>query len=247
MALATLNLTLGSDSRKFYMRPGTSDEGVFEQVLKNSEYNFHRLHHGAELMQLYDRIALSKAPLIVDAGANIGASPLYFALSFPKASVVAIEPERDNFELLAANSEGLRIECVRGALASKFGSIDLVDPGEGSWGFRVSTVGAGKTINQTVPCVTINDIYDKHTPECAPFIVKIDIEGGEHELFSANTEWVAKTPLIIIELHDWLLRGQAKSRSFLRCISGYDRDFVSVGEIIFSIDNALLGGRQTAA
>ena len=159
MALATLNLTLGSDSRKFYMRPGTSDEGVFEQVLKNSEYNFRRLHHGAELMQLYDRIALSKAPLIVDAGANIGASPLYFALSFPKASVVAIEPERDNFELLAANSEGLRIECVRGALASKFGSIDLVDPGEGSWGFRVSTVGAGKTINQTVPCVTINDIY----------------------------------------------------------------------------------------
>lgn len=71
-------------------------------------------------------------------------------------------------------------------------------------------------------------------------MVKIDIEGGESDLFSANTEWVAKTPLIIIELHDWLLTGTANSRTFLQCIAGHNRDFVHIGENVFSIDNDLM-------
>lgn len=245
MTLATLNLTLGSATRQFQLRPGTSDEGVIRQVFQNSDYNFGRLKRGPELNALYQRMAASdKAPLIVDAGANIGASPVYFAYSFPKARVVAIEPEQNNFELLSANTQGLPVECIRGALASKAGTIDLVDPGEGSWGFRTASLGDGKPTDQKVDCVTINDIYAARADACAPFLAKIDIEGGEHDLFSANTEWVAKTPLIIIELHDWLLLGQANSRPFLQCISGYDRDFVYIGENIFSMDNALLAAAR---
>ena len=79
MITATLNLTLGSASREFRFRPKTSDEGVIAQIFKNSDYNFARLRRGPELMQLYERaVAAKKTPLIVDAGANIGASPLYF-------------------------------------------------------------------------------------------------------------------------------------------------------------------------
>jgi len=236
---ATLNLTLGSASREFRFRPKTSDEGVIAQIFKNSDYNFARLRRGPELMQLYERaIAAKKTPLIVDAGANIGASPLYFSYSFPQAKVVAIEPEGANFELLSANTQGLPVDCVHGALASRPGTIDIVDPGEGSWGFRTAASGAGQPTEQSVPCVTINDIY-AGAPHCVPFIAKIDIEGGEHDVFSANTEWVARTPLIIVELHDWLLLRSANSRPFLQCIAGYDRDFVSIGENIFSIDNHL--------
>src|SRR5664279_2373569 len=78
VTLATLNLNLGSATRKFHLRPGTSDEGVITQVLKNSDYNFSRLRRGAELNRFYERGASSnKAPLIVDAGANIGDSPVY--------------------------------------------------------------------------------------------------------------------------------------------------------------------------
>ena len=240
MNLTTLNLTLGSATRPFRLRPDSSDEKVVRQIFQNSDYNFGRLKRGPGLNAFYERLAASdKTPLIVDAGANIGASPLYFSYSFPKARVVAIEPEKENFELLSANTQGLPVECVRAALASKPGTIELADAGMGSWAFRAASLGASKTINQSVECVTINDIYAAH-PSCAPFIAKIDIEGGEHDLFSANTEWVAKTPLIIIELHDWLLTGTANSRPFLQCISGYDRDFVHIGENIFSIDNALL-------
>jgi len=237
-----LNLNIGAASRNFKFRPGTSDEGVIAQVFKNGDYNCRRLRRGAELFGYCELGATSskKSPLIIDAGANIGASPVFFTQAFPKTHVVAIEPEADNFALLSENTQGLPVECIHGALASKTGMIDLVDPGEGSWGFRTSTSGDGKPTNQSVNCVTINDIYQAHARDCFPFIVKIDIEGGEADLFSQNTEWVARTPLIIIELHDWLLSGKANSRSFLQCISSHDRDFVYLGENIFSIDNNLV-------
>lgn len=241
MKHATININIGSANRVFHFRPGTSDEGVIGQVFKNSDYNLKRLRRGPDLAGFYELGASSKkAPLIIDAGANIGASPVFFAYSFPRARVVAIEPEKANFELLSANTLGLPIECICGALASKPGLIDLVDPGEGFWGFRTSASGDGKPTNQSVRCVTIDDIYKEHANDCFPFLVKIDIEGGEHDLFSENTEWVARTPLIIIELHDWLLLRKANSRPFLQCISSYDRDFVYVGENIFSIDNNLM-------
>jgi hypothetical protein len=58
-------------------------------------------------------------------------------------------------------------------------------------------------------------------------------------VFSENTEWIARTPLVIVELHDWLLPKAGTSRPFLQCISQLNRDFVSIGEDIYSIANDL--------
>ena len=68
-------------------------------------------------------------------------------------------------------------------------------------------------------------------------MVKIDIEGIEQDLFMANTEWIDRFPVIIIELHDWLFPGQRTSSTFLKSIGIRDRDFVYVHENIFSIKN----------
>ena len=241
MERTQINLALGTANRAFHFRRGSSDEGVIQQIFKQGDYNFARLRRGAELNALYNRIAASRAPLIIDAGANIGASSIYFSYSFPQARVVAIEPAASNFELLTANSAGTSIECIHAALASKPGQVNVLDAGEGFWGYRTGAAGASAA-GQTAPsvgCVTINDIYKSHARDCAPFMAKIDIEGGEDDLFSANTEWVAKTPLIIIELHDWMLTGTANSRTFLQCIAGMNRDFVHIGENVFSIDNEM--------
>ena len=240
MDVATLNLALGTAQHKFHYRKGTSDEGVIVQVLKNSDYNFGRLKRAKELSDLYARLAQSgKSPLIVDAGANIGASAVYFAYSFPEARVIAIEPERSNFELLTANTADLPVECLNAAVAASPGTLNVVDPGEGFWGYR-TTAAPGSAAVHPVDCVTIDDIYQRHAQDSVPFIVKIDIEGSESELFAANTGWVDRTPILIIELHDWLMPGTANSRAFLQCIAGRNRDFVYLGENIFSIDNSLV-------
>jgi FkbM family methyltransferase len=243
---AKLNLTLGTSTRAFEFRPGTSDEGVIENILKRSEYNFGRLPRGPHLNEFYrSAVASGKTPLIVDAGANIGASAVYFAYSFPQARVVAIEPEKSNFELLSANTAGANVECIHAALAATAGRARVIDSGKGHWGFRTER-GAGASGGESVECVTLNDIYRDQPAGVVPFIAKIDIEGGESELFSAGTEWVAETPVIVIELHDWLLLGQANSRAFLQCVSAHDRDFLYLGENVFSIDNKLVGSGKLA-
>ncbi len=88
-------------------------------------------------------------------------------------------------------------------------------------------------------CVTINEIFASHQEDCFPFLVKIDIEGAEKELFQQNTEWMAKTPVIIVELHDWMLPGQRVALPFLRSLCQLDRDFISMGENVLSIANHL--------
>ncbi len=38
-------------------------------------------------------------------------------------------------------------------------------------------------------------------------ILKVDIEGAEMQLFSANTEWLNQVDCILIEVHDSLIPG----------------------------------------
>lgn len=231
---------IGSLSREFGFRPGTSDPEVIKQVFVKRSYNIKHLRRYSDIMASYNAIiSQGKTPLIVDAGANIGASPLFFCGVFPAARVVAIEPERENYRLLDMNTRGLKVTTLHAAVSSASGAVDIVDPGEGHWGYRARREEDLCEVLGTVPCVTIDHIYKSQT-DCLPFITKIDIEGGERDLFSSNTEWVAATPLIIVELHDWMLCGTANSRNFLKCVSEQDRDFVYLGENIFSISNSLV-------
>ncbi len=230
----------GSAPRPFFYRPGSSDDRVIQEVLRQAEYDFARLRRGPELRGLYERlVGAGKTPLIVDAGANIGASAIWFALTFPAAHIVAVEPEAENFELLRANTEGAPVEPIRAALTARSGPVSLTDPGHGAWGYRTTRADKGVPAIDRVDGLTVGEIYAAHAGACVPFIVKIDIEGGETELFSSRTQWVAQTPLIAIELHDWVITGQGGARPFLKCVAALDRDFVYVGENVFSIDNDL--------
>jgi hypothetical protein len=85
----------------------------------------------------------------------------------------------------------------------------------------------------------MTDILQKFDPaHYCPLICKIDIEGGEKELFQANDAWVDRFPLIIIELHDWLAPGT--STNFLSAISKRNIHLVFRGENTFCFNNDLL-------
>ena len=92
-----------------------------------------------------------------------------------------------------------------------------------------------------VTAITMADILGKFkSTRYEPLICKIDIEGGESDLFSANDAWIDQFPLIIIELHDWLLPGTSNSKNFLSAISKRNFDIVYRGENMFCFNNALL-------
>jgi FkbM family methyltransferase len=241
--LSAVNIPVGGAQRPLYYRPGSSDESVIKQIFENKDYHLGRVRRSPELVEYYQNIlADGKVPLVVDAGANIGVATVFFLAHLPLIRVVAIEPEPSNFSLLERNVQNLNVNAIQGAVASSPGFATIIDPQEGNWGFRTERATDPQEGGATVRCVTINDIFE-HQRNCVPLIVKIDIEGGENELFSTCTEWIDRVPLIIIELHDWLLCGQASSRNFLKCVGERERDFVVHGENIFSISNHLLRPR----
>ena len=212
MEVAKINLTLGNAQREFIYRKGTVDEGVIVQVLKTSAFELNRLRRGPELAGLYERlVAGGKTPLIVDASANIGAAAVFFAYKFPKARLVTIEPDAANFQLLTANTAGLPVESVQAAVSS-----EAPDAAQ----------------------VTLNDVYAR-TADAAPFIVKLDVEADNGQLFAANTEWVERTPVVIVALSDCLIPGTAQSRAFVEFAACCDRDLVYLHDNIFSTSRAL--------
>lgn len=228
-----LNLKDGT-ARPFWHRGSQADLGVLAQIFRDQDYALSKMGRDAVFAALFSGLLREgKKPLILDAGANIGASALWFALNFPGSHILCYEPDPENFELLRRNTGGLDVDLNQAAVGSRDGAVSLLDTGGGAWAYRTRIEENG-----SCPMIGLGPALEaKIRQGFTPFIAKIDIEGGEAELFSADTQWVDRFPLLIIELHDGMLPGQGNSRNFLKCISQYDRDFVYVGENVFSVKN----------
>ena len=219
-------------------RDGTSDRAVIDQVWVKQCYALGRFKRVQDVHQALANLrSCNRRPLVIDAGANIGASTLFFAEFVPDCKVVAIEPESSNFDLLQQNvGSRANIVCVQGALSSCDGTLAVTDPGLDKFGFRTEALGhksPGATVLHEVPAVSVQNLLAQHR-ECAPFLIKIDIEGAEQDVFSSNTDWIDLFQVITVELHDWLFPCEAPSLPFLRAISQHRRDFCCYGESIFS-------------
>jgi FkbM family methyltransferase len=214
------------------LRRGTSDISTFERVLVTNAYNLRRLARWNEILALYARI---ERPLILDLGANIGLMTLYFAKNWSKARIIAVEPDERNFQLLKANVEDIsNVTPIMGAAASEDGAVQIANPHDEAWALRTERVKSMG--HNSIKAYSIRTLMGL-APEAQPFIVKMNIEGFERELFSRGTDWINSFPIIIVGLHDYMLPGQGSSNNFLRRISAENRDFLPLDESIVSIAN----------
>lgn len=208
------------------IRRGTSDATVFSQVFSERQYDLHWFPQNAALIRRYGAILASgKQPLIIDAGANNGASALWFAQQYPDALIVAVEPEASNADVCRRNTSTAHVETVEAAIGSTPGHVTVHSDGEATWSTTTT-----RTSDDGTPIVTIAGIVEAHRPSCELFIVKIDIEGFESDLFATNTEWIAAATAVILEPHDGKFPGARTSRSFQRALSSDDFDLLISGE-----------------
>jgi FkbM family methyltransferase len=220
------------ESTKF--RIGTYfDWATIHEIFSRNEYSTEGFAIHENVNEQYGHIAREGTPLILDLGANIGISASFFSLCYPGSKVIAVEPASQNIWLLTRNTAQIpKITILHGAVGSSSGEVSLFDSGAGNNAFR--TFGPGSQVLETVPCYSIQDLVDAH-PDATPFLLKIDVEGAEKELFSANFDWIDLFKVIVIETHDWMLPGEAISSNLLRALGGRNRDLIFRGENLFSI------------
>ena len=216
-----------------YLRNSVSDHSIFWQCIVLRQYDMLRFPQSERLMSAYRTLIEKGVPvLIIDCGGNIGLSALYLASLFPNATVYAIEPDQKNFEMLKQNTAVLddRIVALRGGVWQESGNLKIVNPESGSAAFRMRA-SEGTAID-SIRAYTIPEICALAGVQ-SPFIVKIDIEGAQANLFKGETNWVGNAHLIMLELDDWLMPWQGTSRPFFACVSQHPYDYLVSGETIF--------------
>src|SRR3984893_5275401 len=238
----------GNFGASVQLRPNSSDLSVFAQVFVDNDYNLRRFGRYSEVCRLFSEINGGLTPLIVDCGANIGLSSLYFAKNWPSAHIIAVEPDPGNFELLHRNvAAHANIQPVHAAVGGEDGPVRILNKDAQEWARRTERA-SGEALD-AIPGLSIPSLISMapQPRSYQPFLIKIDIEGAEQDLFSYSREWISEFPILIIELHDWMLPGQGTSRPFLEAIASLDRDFIHFGENIFSIANpaSSMGDKQT--
>lgn len=175
-----------------YARPLTfrrlgSDTNVVRQMLVHEEYR--------------PVASLPGIKLIVDCGANIGASAYYLLSRYPSARLVAVEPDPENCALCERNLArfGSRVTVIRGALWPEHRSLRIVPESRalGAWGLRVEPDPVGDVEGLTIP-----EILERSGVQPPIDILKMDIEGSEAEVFGGQPRsWLASIRHIAIELH----------------------------------------------
>lgn len=169
------------------LRWKTSDRMVFDQIFGRAE-------------SVLPDIPKSYSPkTIIDLGANIGFTSVAYANLFPESLIIAVEPESDNFEMLTLNTRYYpTIKLLKKCVWPVKTQLKLADANAESWSFQFSPDGVGPSVETT----TIPEIIEDFCLDGID-ILKIDIEGGEKDLFGSNTAgWVKRVEFILVEPHE---------------------------------------------
>jgi FkbM family methyltransferase len=166
----------------------------------------------SDVVGLYDEIFCSKCydfiidkpdPYIIDGGANIGMATLRFLKMYPKARIVAFEPQPDVFTMLQKNvvnnmfADNVRL--VNAALSNEDGETCFNRQINGDTNCCASLEDVpGMNDKITVKTVTLLPYIDRRVD-----VLKLDIEGKEFDVLNkaCEADLLKMVDRLIIEYH----------------------------------------------
>ena len=143
------------------------------------------------------RLPFDVAPdKVVDLGANIGLTSLWFAHRYGCSTVIAVEPSPDNARLARKNLEGNRIkaEVIEAAVGARDGTAYFEEAVDANMGHLGSE-------GRPVAVISMETLLRKLPSGAEVDLVKLDIEGGEGPLLQENLEWLRRVRSLIAEFH----------------------------------------------
>jgi FkbM family methyltransferase len=189
-------INVSNSSTFFSLRQNTSDFAVASQIFVFKQFN--------PVVNIVQKGGLN-VESIVDAGANIGLTSIYFRQYFPNAQYILIEPNAENVALTYENISRNNFQAIEILEMGLWHSVDSLFPftdfGDGRhWAFSLTEERNEGTEIQTIDLDTL--ITDFHLEVID--ILKIDIEGAEDLIFlnSSDCEFLSNCNTVTIEIHD---------------------------------------------
>ncbi|MCC9641665.1 FkbM family methyltransferase [Rhodopirellula sp. JC740] len=197
------------ESRKAWVRSGTSDWQAYNQIFLDQQLNIPDISPG----------------IIVDVGAYSGLSAIYFRQRYPESRVIAVEPNKSNYQALIKNvKHDKHILAMNAALWCENTLLDSVNPHSPLWAQQFDLTSSPDGI----PTVTMPDLVNAAGGHID--MLKIDVEGAERFIFNGDCAWLQNVSTIVIEFHDWLEPRWNCEHRFLQAIDGLDFRRSKVGE-----------------
>lgn len=215
----SLRLRLRGYPHPLWIRLGASDLRSLSQVFLEEEYR--------------DIGELSPGGVIIDCGANVGCSSVYFLEKYPNCRVLAVEPDGGNVAVLKRNLAPYaeRAEIVQAGVWSERTLLS----------FRRERFRDGTEWTRQLECSRTGDSGDivgvgvadllARTSRGRIALLKMDIEGAEAVVFGAGPQaWLERVEVLAIELHPESDFGDAVG-VFFSAIAPFDFVVTTRGEL----------------
>ena len=140
----------------------------------------------------------NKNPYIIDCGANIGLSVIYFKKLYPEAEIIGFEPDKKIFYILKNNIKSFclnNIQIIQKALWNKEG--EMIFSSEGADAGRLAD--ESKTAN---PKSVITTSLRSYLGRPVDFL-KIDIEGAETVVIEDCADLLINVKNLFVEYHSF--------------------------------------------
>ncbi|RZJ99929.1 MAG: FkbM family methyltransferase [Flavobacterium sp.] len=156
------------------------------------------LHTYREIFEreIYRFSSNKPSPVIIDCGANIGLSVLYYKELFPAAQVIAFEPDQSNFHLLERNVAQNHLNDVTLYQKAVWIADQIISFSANET--EASHIVTDKNTGVTVPAIRFRDFLTRFDE--IDFL-KIDIEGAEWEVIRDCATSLSKVQKLFLEYH----------------------------------------------
>lgn len=143
----------------------------------------------------------NKDPFIIDVGAHIGISVIYFKSIYPNSQILAFEPNPISFEILEkniSNNDIKNVVLINKAVWKDEGNKDFYAT---QWSSNSSFLFGSWTQREKVNKIVVNTTTLHKYIDRAVDLLKIDTEGSELNILKAHKDIFKKVKNICIEYH----------------------------------------------
>ncbi|TAL66885.1 MAG: FkbM family methyltransferase [Bacteroidetes bacterium] len=212
---------------------------IVQNTLRKFGFEIRRTNASIEVFSLQKLLIKKENPIIFDIGACHGSVAMTYNELFKNPSIYCFEPFSESYYILQKNvSNFSNIKCLNCAISDKKGKANLNvnknsatnsllqsdDRGEEFWGKKLYDTETVVNVDTITIDEFIRDISVPHID-----ILKIDVQGGEYEVFCGAKESLSNQNISLIYSEMIMCptyRGQHKISEYFTMLDSFGYQFL---------------------